>query len=77
MKTEEFQEYVILNGNKTCRPVLYPLATFQEYVILNGNKTLATVRLACVRFQEYVILNGNKTKIAQATTGLCFRSMLF
>ena len=34
--TRSFQEYVILNGNKTVAMYVDVLTGFQEYVILNG-----------------------------------------
>ena len=36
----QFQEYVILNGNKTGYALAYYDGKFQEYVILNGKKQL-------------------------------------
>ena len=56
-----FQEYVILNGNKTSAIRIAAAMMFQEYVILNGNKTLDINSSIQKKFQEYVILNGNKT----------------
>ena len=56
-----FQEYVILNGNKTIRLRHHRGEIFQEYVILNGNKTTQQEHESKEKFQEYVILNGNKT----------------
>ena len=53
-----FQEYVILNGNKTDASRNSIQMVFQEYVILNGNKTESSINKSASIFQEYVILNG-------------------
>ena len=63
-----FQEYVILNGNKTRVSVGYTTIVFQEYVILNGNKTVLNSSCYEVKFYEYVILNGNKTNSPEFET---------
>ena len=49
-----FQEYVILNGNKTVAQNLQSGLIFQEYVILNGNKTFKGIQ----RFKVPVHLDG-------------------
>ena len=49
-----FQEYVILNGNKTGNYHKIYRVVFQEYVILNGNKTFKGIQ----RFKVPVELDG-------------------
>ena len=49
-----FQEYVILNGNKTRHIRRHSCIEFQEYVILNGNKTFKGIQ----RFKVPVHLDG-------------------
>ena len=49
-----FQEYVILNGNKTLQVGKKISVKFQEYVILNGNKTFKGIQ----RFKVPVHLHG-------------------
>ena len=50
--TAWFQEYVILNGNKTILSPDEALKQFQEYVILNGNKTDMEVGLYELSFRS-------------------------
>ena len=47
-----FQEYVILNGNKTGEGAIAVMTLFQEYVILNGNKTSVLIIWVTTRFRS-------------------------
>ena len=57
-----FQNYVILDRNKTTEGTQAQGQKFQNYVILDRNKTAVTSYLLCEWFQNYVILDRNKTK---------------
>ena len=56
-----FQNYVILDSNKTGADIWRCSCLFQNYVILDSNKTLNVSHKYCAKFQNYVILDSNKT----------------
>ena len=61
ISNNKFQNYVILDSNKTSVMYEKKLPLFQNYVILDSNKTKYTFYVRMHLFQNYVILDSNKT----------------
>ena len=69
-----FQNYVILDSNKTASIPKPADFMFQNYVILDSNKTNTKQYIFSYLFQNYVILDSNKTEKLGSTIVALFQN---
>ena len=72
-----FQNYAVLDSNKTKARPRMNTYTFQNYAVLDSNKTTLNGFGGVGMFQNYAVLDSNKTHSDYLIRKLSFRIMLF